>query len=233
MNKGLDKEIFRDLYRGFDMPLCEIDCGSKCGPYNDYGVPVCCDIHQVIPSAFELEWRYLRENTDLWKPWSSSTDLDDQELEEGILDGQVLLQCKGYRDCEREFRSLTCRAFPFYPYLDSTGGLRGLAYYPEFRFGCWILSNLDVVEQSFKEAFQWVFQRVFELYPYYRQNFIEYSEYERYKAAKENEMIVLLGFAGDVRLIDPVTEEDNPVQYSDLRAYGPFEITRELRFPGE
>ena len=108
-----------------------------------------------------------------------------------------------------------------------------MSYYPEFRFGCWILSNLDVVSKSFKMAFQRAFQHVFELYPDYRQNYIDYSGYERQKAADESEMVVLLGFSGDVHLIDPLTEEEYPVQYKDLKAFGPFEITRELRFPGE
>lgn len=232
MSKRLDQGVFWELYRDFDMPLCEINCGLKCGPYNDYGVPICCDIHQVIPSAFDLEWRFLKENTDLWQPWSSA-DRYDGKLDDEILDGQVLLQCKGYQACQREFRTLTCRAFPFYPYLDSEENFRGLAYYPEFRFDCWIISNLEVVTQSFKSAFQCAFERIFELYPDYRQNYIAYSGYERQKAAEENEMIVLLGFTGDVHLIDPLTEADNPVQYKDLTAYGPFEITRELRFPDE
>ena len=232
MSKRVNKRVFRELYSGFEVSLCKVDCGLKCGPYNDYGVPICCDIHQVIPSAFDLEWRYLKENTDLWQPWSS-TDQYNEELEEEILDGQVLLQCKGHQECQREFRTLTCRAFPFYPYLDSAGKFLGMSYYPEFRFGCWIISNLDMVDQSFKTAFQWAFQRVFELYPDYCQNYIDYSGYERQKAAEESEMVVLLDFTGSVHLIDPLTEKEYPVQYKDLMAYGPYEITRELRFPGE
>ena len=117
MTGALSQEIFQEIYRGLAMPLCEIDCGLKCGPYNDYGVPICCDINQVIPAAFELEWSYLKENTDLWEPWSSSGPLAE-ELQEELLDGQVLLACQGYQDCQRDFRALTCRAFPFYPYLE-------------------------------------------------------------------------------------------------------------------
>ncbi len=228
MKKQLDKDIFPELYSHFDMPICEIDCGLKCGPYNDYGVPICCDINQVIPSAFDLEWSFLKQNTDLWQPWSSAGS-----FEEELMDGQVLLQCKGYQECQRDFRTLTCRAFPFYPYLDSQGSFHGLTYYPEFRYGCWIISNLDVVSQAYKTAFQQTFQRIFDFYPDYHQNFIEYSRYERENASEENEKVVLMDFSGDVYLIDPVTEEKYPVQYKELRAFGPFEITRELRFPDE
>lgn len=232
MRAARNKAVFRELYSGFDMPLCEVDCGLKCGPHNDYGVPICCDIHQVIPSAFDLEWSYLRENTDLWKPWSSTGPLDE-DLKDEIQDGQVLIECKGYQECQREFRTLTCRAFPFYPYLDSGGSFIGLAYYSEFRYGCWIISNLDLVSQPYKEAFQRTFQRVFEIYPDYLQNLIDYCSYARETAAEESEKIVLLGFSGDVFMIDPQTEEKYQVEYKELSAFGPFEITRELRFPDE
>jgi hypothetical protein len=232
MSRLLDKEIFRELYSGFKMPLSAIDCGLKCGPYNDYGVPICCDIHQLIPSAFELEWNYLKENTDLWQPWSSS-ELLAQEIEDELQDGQVLLKCKGYQECQRDFRTLTCRAFPFYPYLNSKDNLDGLAYYPEFRYGCWIISNLDVVSQSYKEAFQHTFQRVFQIFPDYRKNFVDYCNYVRETAAEESDQIVLLGFSGDVHLIDPRTEKKYQVKYNELSAFGPFEVSRELRFPDD
>lgn len=97
MKAQLDEAFFEELYRGFDMPLCELDCGLKCGPFHDYGVPICCDIHQVIPSAFDLEWRFLKRNTNLWQPWRGDESID-LELEDELLDGQVLLMCKGYRN---------------------------------------------------------------------------------------------------------------------------------------
>ncbi|HDD55243.1 MAG TPA: hypothetical protein ENG59_03265 [Chloroflexi bacterium] len=232
MMELLDREIFRELYRGFAMPLSEIDCGLRCGPYNEYGVPVCCDIHLVIPSAFDLEWGFLKENTDLWQPWSCHGSVA-QGLEEELQDGQVLLQCKGYQECQRDYRTLTCRAFPFYPYLDSKGFFPGLGYYPDFRDVCWIISNLEVVSQVYKEAFQRTFQRVFEFYPEYRSNFASYSNYLRAEASEKNEKIVLLGFSGNAYLVNPQTEQNYEVDYKELGAYGPFEISRELQFPAE
>ena len=232
MSRLVDKEIFRELYSGFAMPLSEIDCGLRCGPHNDYGVPVCCDIQQVVPAAFDLEWRFLQENMDLWQPWSSYGSVD-LELEEELQDGQVLIMCKGYQECQRNFRTLTCRAFPFYPYLDSKGIFTGLAYYPDFRSACWIISNLEVVSQAYKEAFRRTFQRIFELYPQYRLNFASYSSYMRGKAAENDEKIVLLGFSGDAFLIDPETGQEYEVEYKELGAFGPYEITRELQFPDE
>jgi len=232
MKQELGKELFRDLYREFEMPLSDLDCGLKCGPYNDYGVPVCCDIQLVVPSAFELEWIYLQQNTDLWKPWSSS-GLVDLELDEQIQDEQVLLECKGYQKCQRPFRTLTCRAFPFYPYLTSQGVFSGLAYYPDFRKDCWIISNLSVVSREYKSAFQKAFEKLFVLFPESRIKYQDYCQYVRDQAALRDEAIVVLDFQYGVGLIDPGTEETASVEFADLDAYGPFAITRELPFPDE
>ena len=98
---------------------------------------------------------------------------------------------------------------------------------------CWIISNLEVVSQAYKEAFRRTFQRVFDLYPEYRLNFASYSNYMRGKAGENDEKIVLLGFSGDTYLIDPETEQNYEVEYKELGAFGPYEITRELQFPDE
>jgi hypothetical protein len=232
MTEPVERGVFQALYADFAMPLTPIDCGGRCGPHNDYGVPFCCDIEQVIPSAFELEWSYLRENSDLWVPWSSCGN-HAQEVEGELQDGQVLLQCKGYRECQREFRTLTCRAFPFFPYLDEQGKFTGMAYYHDFRQECWIISNLDRVSQTYKEAFQSTFQRVFDPYPDFKGNFRGYCDYVRAQAADKNEEIILLGFSGEVNSIDPGTQQLYQVEYKELAAFGPYEITRELQFPDE
>jgi hypothetical protein len=232
MKQEYQKGLFRDLYREFEMPLCELDCGLKCGPHNDYGVPVCCDIQLVVPAAFELEWSYLQENTDLWQPWSSS-GLIDRDLAEQVQDGQVLLECKGYQQCQRSFRTLTCRAFPFYPYLTSQGLFSGLAYYSDFREECWIISNLAVVSTTYKVAFQGTFNKIFDLFPGSRDDFLDYCCFVRDEAAEHGEQIVVLDFQAGVGLVDPLTETVTPVGFQDLDAYGPFAVARELPFPDE
>ncbi len=232
MNQQPDKDFFKYLYSGFEMPLSEVDCGLKCGPHNDYGVPICCDINLVIPAAFELEWSYLRENTDLWQPWSPS-GLIDQELEEEVQDGQVLLKCQGYQACQRPFRTLTCRAFPFYPYLSGEGEFLGLAYYHDFREVCWIISNLAFVSAEYKMAFQRTFKMVFKTFPESRKNYLEYCRCIRQEAASRGDQIVLLNFSGGGGLVDPVSEQVSPTEFQDLKAFGPYAVARELPFPDE
>ena len=224
---------FKELYQEFSLPLSGIDCGEKCGPYNDYGVPVCCDIEIVVPAAYDLEWEYLKAETELWHLWRGSGSIGQEELIRDVQPGQQLLQCLGHQSCQRTFRSITCRAFPFYPYLDSTGNLLGLAYYREYRDQCWIISNLSVVKAEYKEQFQRAFEKIFQRYPDTKENFLHFSGYMREQAADASEGLTLLDFAGQVLMVNPISEQVREISFRDLESYGPFGIIKELAFPDE
>ena len=224
---------FKELYQEFSLPLSEIDCGEKCGPNNDYGVPVCCDIELVIPSVYDLEWEYLQAETELWHLWQGSGSIEQEELIRDVQPGQQLLQCLGHQSCQRSYRSITCRAFPFYPYLDSTGNLLGLAYYREYRDQCWIISNLSVVKAEYKEQFQRAFEKIFQRYPDTKENFLHFSGYMRGLAADAGESLTLLDFAGRVLMVNPISEQVREISYRDLESYGPFGIIKDMVFPDE
>jgi len=224
---------FEELYKEFSLPLSGIDCGEKCGPFNDYGIPVCCDIQLVVPSAYDLEWEYLRSETDLWHRWQGSPEIDKEELTRQAQPGQVLLQCLGHKHCQREFRSLTCRAFPFFPYLDSNGNFLGLSYYWEYRDQCWIISNLSLINTDYKIQFQRVFEEIFSHYPATKKNYINYSDYIRAHAVGIEREIPLLVFDDRIYLINPGDEGIREITYQDLDCFGPFGIIKELVFPDE
>lgn len=232
MSDTEEKRFFEDIYRIISRPLSQFDCGEKCGPFNEYGVPICCDINLIIPSAFEAEWQYLKEKTDLWQPWSSF-DPVDEGLENDLQDGQVPLKCLGYQQCQRPFRTMTCRAFPFFPYLDSRGDFIGLVYFHEYREVCWIISNLSVVTAAYKADFQHAFELLFKQYPDSKESYFQFSGYLREEFANSGDRIILLDFEGDVYQLEPVSEVSQPVRYEDLESYGPFSITKDLRFPDE
>ena len=63
------------------------------------------------------------------------------------------IECKGVAHCERDNRSMACRAFPFYPYITREGEFAGLAYYWSFEETCWVISNLSVVDKGFVDEF--------------------------------------------------------------------------------
>ena len=224
---------FKELYQEFSLPLSGIDCGEKCGPFNDYGIPVCCDIKLVIPSAYDLEWEYLRAETELWHLWQGSGAIEQEELIQDVQPGQQLLQCLGHHSCQRSYRSITCRAFPFYPYLDRAGDLLGLAYYREFRDQCWIISNLSVVTAEYKEQFQRTFGKLFQRYPDTKENYLHFSSYMRGQVADAGENLTLLDFSGRVFRVNPISEQVREISYRDLENYGPFGIIKDLIFPDE
>jgi hypothetical protein len=225
--------FFKDLYQGFSLPLSEIDCGQKCGSYNDYGVPVCCDIRLVIPTAFLEEWKFLESETDLWRPWEKLSSQEGQKLADELQSGQTTLQCLGYQDCQRSFRTISCRSFPFFPYLDSAGKLIGLTFYREYRQDCWIISNLNRVTLEYKKQFQDAYQKLFEVYSDARTNYQNYCEYVRRSAGNDQEDLVLLDFDGRVFLINPRVCKVQETSYCDLTSYGPFGVMNDLVFPDE
>ena len=82
-----------------------------------------------------------------------------------VPEGQKLIVCKGHEQCQRNFRSLICRSFPFFPYLSRQGELIGLSYFWDFEDRCWIISNLNSVSQEFRSQFMLVYDFLFEQTP--------------------------------------------------------------------
>lgn len=233
MSDGPGNSIFEELYKDFSSPLTSLNCGEKCGPYNDYGVPVCCDIQLLVPAAYEDEWVYLEKSTDLWHTWGSDRGDDSGDLEQDLQGAQVLLECLGYQRCQRPYRSITCRAFPFYPYLNNKGEFSGLAYYRDFQEQCWIISNLDKISLDFIKEFQAVYLKLFDIYPDTRADYFEYSAYLRDQCSRRSENLILISFSGIIHLVDPATENISEINPQDLDSFGPFKITNELVFPDE
>ena len=232
MSGSPDHSFFKDLYREFSSPLSEIDCGLKCGPYNDYGVPICCDIQHTIPAAFEDEWAYLKEETDLWKPWSSSKELLIS-IEDELQDGQVLLECLGHKDCQRPFRTLTCRAFPFYPYMTKAGDFIGLTYYWEYEDRCWVINHLQNITsdyvQAFVKAYDWIFVNISGEFD----NFRYHSIIMRRVFGRKKRAIPLLHRNGCAYSVTPKDGKLNPLDLSTLRKFGPYEMAALMPFPDE
>jgi hypothetical protein len=79
----------------------------------------------------------LKENTELWHHWRGdeyeSTDAEDAAaLKADTPKEMILLACLGPPRCQRGFRALSCRQFPFFPYVSSDYRFLGLAYEWEF-----------------------------------------------------------------------------------------------------
>ena len=100
-------------------------------------------------------------------------------LSEETPDSMMLAECLGPSLCQRDFRGLTCRQFPFFPYIDSQGNLLGLSYYWEYEEQCWVVSNLAVVTEDYKQQFLAAFEYIFEHVPGELENYHYHSEVMR------------------------------------------------------
>ncbi len=233
MTRAIDPGIFQSLYEAFSSPITERDCGLMCGPHNQRGVPFCCDISVSIPSAYCEEWAYLQASTDLWRPWEEDSHLEGQELHRHLQSGQQLIACQGHLFCQRNYRSIACRAFPFFPYFSSQKVFLGMSYYREYRDRCWVLSHLEEVKRAYIDQFMTVFQALFDLYPRSEGEYQGFSIWVRNQALQEEDQLTLLTPHREAVLIDPQTEAMQPVNVRDLPAFGPYDIIRKMPFPGE
>jgi hypothetical protein len=171
----------RGLYDRFDAPVTDVDCGQMCAPSNPRGIPFCCDIRQAVPAAYRVEWSFLQERTDLWREYREDVcaghgpaiagGLPGALIDPGSLSAKspadlgtpahmLLLACRGPAHCQRPFRALSCRQFPFFPYLTSWGQFIGLAYEWEFEAVCWVIHNLPRVTPRFRTEFVQVYDQI-------------------------------------------------------------------------
>ena len=229
----IDPALFGRIYQYFSAPVTRLDCGKKCGPHNLRGAPFCCDLDHSIPAAYQKEWEYLQSSTDLWRRWEEKTPGQERQLRRHLQEGQQLIGCKGHRFCQREYRSIACRAFPFFPYLSSQGEFLGLSYYREYRDRCWVISHLDQIEEDFLARFVKAFKELFSLYPDSRRAYQGYSRQVRRQTAQKGEQLVLLKPSKEAWQIDPQTEKETAVKLDDLPAFAPYDIIRQMPFPDE
>jgi hypothetical protein len=152
-------DVFQSIHDRFRSPVSRYDCGRFCAPLNG-GQPVCCTTDNAIPVVARAEWQVLRGRTDLWHRFRPRTP-DARKVVEEMHKSCVAIECKGARFCERDNRTLACRAFPFAPYLTRESDFVGLAYYWLFEDRCWVISNLGVVEPDFVAEFVAAYEELF------------------------------------------------------------------------
>ena len=233
---------FRDLYAAFEAPISRFDCGKKCSPHNEGGKPFCCDTCHAVPTVYNNEWAYLQPNTNLWHEWRGldCDDIgpDDSEEEYARLSKElpanmVLVACLGPNQCQRQYRGLTCRQFPFFPYIDSQGKFLGLSYYWDFEDTCWVISNLEVVEVEYQRQFIHSFERIFAAMPEEHEAYKVHSEVMRDTFNEQRRAIPLLHRNGHTYKISTHNERMRKVEITSLPKFGPYKVAQALPFPDE
>ena len=218
----------RSLYDSFDASIAALDCGQKCAPHNPSGKPFCCDICQAVPAAYQQEWEYLQSNTDLWHFWRGDECRENLEdpalLQSETPDSMLLLACQGPSACQRPYRALSCRQFPFYPYITSSFRFIGLAYDAEFEQNCWVISHLEVVSQTYRQEFMRAYDRLFEQWPEEFNSYLLLSQELRDYYAAQKHRLLLLHRNGTFYKISPSSERMERVMPEQLPRFGPYRV---------
>jgi hypothetical protein len=230
---ALNPSDFADLYAEFDAPITVFDCGAKCAPYNEFRVPFCCDTSHAIPTAYLPEWRFLQANTDLWHAWQSDDPDETKRLSNELPKGQILIECLGHKLCQRGFRSVTCRAFPFFPYISKENEFLGLSYYWDYEDRCWVVSHLDKVTPTYIQAFVNAYETLFMHIPEEFGNFRYYSINMRRIFGRQKRKILLLHRDGYHYQVTPRNGQLDRIDSAFLPKFGPYAIADMLPFPDE
>jgi hypothetical protein len=214
------------LYQNFDTPVVPFDCGEKCAPHNPNGKPFCCDICYAVPSAYHQEWRYLQLNTDLWHPWRGdecvSHPEDPANLEEETPSSMILLACLGPDHCQREYRMIACRQFPFFPYITDEYAFIGLTYNWELEDSCWVISNLSQVTEEYRQEFVSRYDELFSLWVDEMESYALRSERMRNHFLTQKRSIPILHRDGGIYLLRPINERLRRVEPDRLPKYGVY-----------
>jgi hypothetical protein len=212
------------LFDQFQANISRQDCGKYCAPLND-GEPVCCTTGHAIPIVDKTEYALLKTRTDLWHPFKPR-NASDREVLSDMHKTCMAIECKGVRHCERDNRTLACRAFPFYPYITREDEVVGLATYWTFEDRCWLMSNFQVVERTFVKEFIAAFALVFEKDPLERKTMRNHSANHRRQFTRQNRIIPLIGKDGGFLKVMPRSGEIRPAKITEFQKIGPYKSER-------
>lgn len=213
-------EEYESIYAGFEAAISRYDCGQYCAPHNG-GEPVCCSTKNAIPIATVEEWKFLKSRTDLWHIYQPRTEAERKIKEELPHDCRAL-ECKGAAFCERQNRTLSCRSFPFFPYITKGYEFVGLAYYWYFEDRCWVISNLQIVEREFVNEFVSTFELLFRKVPGEFEVFRDYSASMRRAFSRWKRNIPLIGRDGGYFEVVPNSGEIRLAKVEDFLKHGPY-----------
>ena len=219
---GASSKDFSKIYQMFSAPIAQkLDCGRYCAPLNG-GQPVCCTTHNAVPVADNTEWRLLKQRTDLWhkfKPFDAETRAIVNDLPKSC----TAIECKGAAFCERDNRTLACRAFPFYPYFTRERTLFGLAYYWTFEDRCWVISNLGAVEPDFVREHIAAYEYLFAKDEDEEQAYVDNSADMRRVFSRWERDIPLIGREGGFFKVEPKSGgRIIKAQFDEFKPLGPY-----------
>ncbi|MEW5872716.1 MAG: hypothetical protein AB1894_25885 [Chloroflexota bacterium] len=210
------------LYARFDAPIAALDCGARCAPHNPHHVPFCCDTCYAVPVVYEEEWDYLSANTGLWHPWQGRSQAETRRLLCETPPGMRPVACLGHLHCQRNFRSLSCRAFPFFPYITRDDRFIGMTYDWQYEKTCWVVNNLQTVTPQFRSAFFSAFDELFTTIPGEWDSYRSLSINMRRVFGRWKRAIPLLHRNGHYYKLSPRSGRLRRADPGDFPKFGPY-----------
>lgn len=213
-------EVYRRVHADFEAPVSAFDCERKCAPHNG-GEPVCCSTEHAIPIADRAEFDLLRSQSDLWRRYTK-TDAESRQAVGDLHRDCVAIECKGARHCERDNRTLACRAFPFGPYLTRQGEFLGLTYFRSFEDTCWVISNLGVVTPRFARECIAAFEAVFAVDRLEFEAHLASSAGMRRAFTRRGRNFPVIDRNGAWLAVEPRTHAVRPAAAAEFPAFAPY-----------
>lgn len=207
-------------YSRFNAPVTALDCGTKCAPHNPSGKPFCCDICHAVPAAYPEEWAYLEPRTDLWHAYRGDECPDPAAQPPEPPANMILLACLGPQACRREYRAVSCRQFPFFPYISSDFRFLGLACEWRFEQVCWVISSLEQVTDEYRQEFVRFYDGLFNARMDEMVSYAQLSEELREEYGRRRRRFPLLHRNGRAYLVSPASDRLQRVEPAQFPKYG-------------
>ncbi len=223
-NRRIQPADFQQIYDIFSAPISRFDCGRYCSPLNG-GEPVCCSTENAVPIVDRAEFALLQSRSDIWQRYRPD-DAGGKEVVRDMHSSCLAVACKGVRHCERDNRSLACRAFPFFPYLDRKGDFIGLSIHWTFAERCWVMSNLEIVDAEYRRQFVEAHELLFDKDPSEYRLHREYSASLRRVFSRKRVAIPPIGRDGGLFKILPRGGEMIACAPKSLPKFGPYRSER-------
>lgn len=213
-------EHFGDVYKQFNASISKYDCGRKCAPLNG-GQPVCCTTGNAIPVVHKAEFALLKSRTDLWSGFKAK-DATSRKIVKELPASTCAIECKGAAFCERDNRTIACRAFPFFPYITAKGEFIGLSVYWIFEDRCWMIARMELAELAFIKEMVASFEKIFAFDPEEWESMKSHGASTRRVYSRWNRPIPVLGRDGGIFKVMPRTHELRPATMADFKPRGAY-----------
>jgi len=176
------------------------------------------------PSALSKSGRFLNRAAKMWHSYKPR-DEAERKVKEALPRYCKMMECNGASRCERDNRALSCRAFPFFPYVTKEYEFVGLTYYWTFEETCWVISNLQVVDKGFVSEFISTFDYIFRKVADELEIFRDHSASMRRVFSRRGTRIPLIGRDANYYEVLPKTGEIQPTKVEAFEKFGVYKTT--------